>query len=66
MAPSEELTVSIEFDLGSEPIEGRLRGAADARSFRGWIGLVGALDRMLREASAGSRPPSDSTSGGDR
>jgi hypothetical protein len=50
---SPRLIVTLELELGAEPIAGRLRGYGDELEFAGWLGLAAALERLLDE----SEPP---------
>jgi hypothetical protein len=44
----QHLHVDLEFDVGSDPIQGRLGATALAtREFRGWIELAAALEAMF-------------------
>jgi len=56
------LHVDLEFELGSDPIRGRLGpNAAALRDFQGWIELAAGLEALMRasgedRAVAGAEP----------
>jgi hypothetical protein len=49
--PTRALTVTLEIELDSQPIAGRLRGAGGEIDFAGWLGLAAALERALEDAT---------------
>ena len=47
------LHVDLEFEVGSEPIRGRLGpNSLTTREFQGWIELAAALDALITECPA--------------
>lgn len=58
---NEHISVSLELDVSGESLTGRARhGTGEARSFAGWLGLLGAIDALLAEKDGpcvrGQRP----------
>jgi hypothetical protein len=51
------VSLHIEFSIGADPIEGRVRaGNDDGRGFCGWIELTRAIELGLAEACRAERP----------
>ena len=52
--PPQHLHVDLEFEVGSDPIRGRIGShAPPTREFQGWIELAAALEELIGQ----SRPP---------
>jgi hypothetical protein len=51
------ITITLELDVAGESLTGRATdGTGAARTFSGWLGLVGALDGLLYAAPAPAPP----------
>jgi hypothetical protein len=49
---AERITFQVEVDPAADPISGAIRSGEQELEFVGWVGLAGALERILEEASA--------------
>ena len=61
----EQTHIAIDLRLDGEHFSGQASaGRGEPESFLGWVGLIGALDRLLERARpAGRRSTSDESSG---
>jgi hypothetical protein len=49
---AERITFQVEVDPAADPISGAIRSGEQELEFVGWVGLAGALERILEEAPA--------------
>jgi hypothetical protein len=52
---SERITFQVEIDPAADPINGSIRSGEQSLEFVGWVGLAGALERILEEASTSEK-----------
>jgi hypothetical protein len=58
MPPPEYARLTIDFDLGADPIAGLVRsGRGHVQSFAGWMALTRAIELALDAARLGGQPP---------
>ncbi len=59
MSRSDRISLLLDLDLASEPIEGELRTAdGQSRAFVGWLGLTAALERAAGAGTEATTPTS--------
>jgi hypothetical protein len=51
MADRDRLRLTLELEVGSEPIVGSLRADGRRYDFSGWLGLATALERAISTAA---------------
>jgi hypothetical protein len=56
MADRDRLRVTLELDIGSEPIAGSLHAHGSCLTFSGWLGLAAALEQAISSAGDGGQP----------
>lgn len=57
------VSVTLEFEPGSDPLRGRLLTGHDVYPFAGWLGLATALEHVIG-ADAAIRPSAPGPAGG--
>ncbi len=61
---NDHISLSLELDISGESLTGHARnGTGAARSFAGWLGLLGAIDALVAEKGGRASDDQDQSDG---